>query len=78
MKKISEPLKSKVSSEPNSTFNVLIVVKQDTDIKKLQLKEHNLLMDNILSTTLSGSEIKILSQRDEVESIELNEEAGIL
>lgn len=78
MKTISEPLRSKVNSEPNSTFNVLVVVNQDTDVKKLQLKEYDLLMDNILSTTLSGSEIKELSQRDDVQSIELNDEAGIL
>lgn len=78
MKKISEALKSKVISDPNSTFNVLVVVKQHTDIKNLKLKGYNLLMDTILSTTLSGSEIKELSQRDEVQSIELNEEAGIL
>jgi len=78
MKKISEPLRSEISSETNKIYSIIVVLNEGADIKKLHLKEYNLLMKNILSTNLKSSEIKQLSKHDDVQSIELNEEAGIL
>ncbi|NBB76630.1 MAG: hypothetical protein GVY02_04550 [Bacteroidetes bacterium] len=78
MEKITGDLKKACSREPKKQFDVVIVLKEESDPKQLPIKSYNRLMDNILSASMKGSEILELEKHDSIQSVEPDGEVGIL
>ena len=78
MKKIEEKLAKLINDEPGKEFKVIMVTESNTDFNKLELRQFNRLMDNILSATLTGKEIINLSKNNKIISIEPDMEMNIL
>lgn len=78
MGKLDQTFKESAESHPDEKFNVLIVVKEGADLKKLRLNHPKKLMDNILSASLEGREVVALAQEESVVSIEKDQEMGIM
>lgn len=77
MKNIQTKLENAIRNHPEKSYRVLIVLKDGSDVSKLNLEDAKKLMENILSTELKGSKILSIAKNSIVESIELDSEMTI-
>jgi hypothetical protein len=78
MGKLSEKLLADAKRNPQKTFQVLIVLNDETDAETLPISNFKKYMGNILAATLTGKEVVVLSGMKTVQSIELDGEVNAL
>lgn len=78
MSKINLELRYEMKSKPNDEIKVIITLKTGISPKSLHLKNYTVLMENIFSAKLKPVAIEKLSADDNIVSIELDSEMGIL
>lgn len=74
MEKISKKLYNEASDKPEELFEILIVLNHKDDVKEIPLAMFKTYMGTILSATVTGSEIIMLSKMKCVTSIEVDGE----
>ena len=77
MKKIHSNLEHEMKLNPSRVFNVLITLHKGEAPDSLALLNYNLLMDNIITTSLSSAQIITLSAKEQIVAIELDEEMKV-
>lgn len=78
MEKIKKSLRESAESDPDRLFNVLVVLREDANIKQIPLQDYNLVMENIASANIPGSKVIELSRLNAVKSIELDDDMSVL
>lgn len=78
MAEIEKKFAKLVNENPEKEFKIIMVFESGYDVNKFNLKKINLLMDSILSTTLTGKEIIEISKNNAISSIEPDSEMEIL
>lgn len=77
MEKIEKNLALSIRAEPDKEYKVLIVLEPGTDTRQERFVECNVLMDNILSATLTGEQIAGMLKTDAVLAIETDGEMSV-
>lgn len=78
MTKIGETLQRKLAMIGEESIPVIVCLRADAGSNIPELKEATPLMEGMVTARLSKSEIQRISQNVDIESIEIDEEMGIM